>query len=340
MNGKLLPTVCFFFAVIISIFVLVTYTNQYGINNQDTGQKDIGTFDPHSLGDRVGIGLYATPIHDPEYGMPSSVYLNHSAPLECHLFFSNQRPDPGKFLVFVLMDFQQVPFRFEEQDADIVFDASVDPYEEKFFSICIPNLTAGRHDVAIVLAMEPYNHSMDPSFRLSTDLSSVRGMRLNLIVDNDTRQKIPCDDCMNQPFERCDPNYPLNDGLLLTKDAWSNKLWYAKNATPGETLSYWINCAAGEEYPSKFAIITLMDYRQIPINIDTSDYAIFGELAAGEKISIPAAVPVPKEKGVHEFVAVWIPLPFEYQEKPSSNYKYYNQDKVLVSSVRVGLNVT
>lgn len=288
----------------------------------------------------MGIGLYSAPNHDHQYSIPSMVHLNHSTPLESYLYFSNQIPDPTEFFVFVLVDFRQVPFEFEGDDANILCNASVDPYEGKFFSITVSNLTRGKHDMAIILAMEPNNHSMDPSFRLSTDLSSVRGIRLNLIVDNDTHYNIEYDNSTNPLFKQCSSDYPLNDGLLMTKEACSNKLWYTESGIPDENIPYWINCAAGDDYPNQFAIITLMDYQQVPINTNSSQYAIFGNLSPGEKIAIPSNVMVPKETGLHEFMAVWIPFPFEYHDYPSGSCEYCTQDKGLASSVRIGLNVS
>jgi hypothetical protein len=100
-----------------------------------------------------------------------------------------------------------------------------------------------------------------------------------------------------------------------------------------------MNIAAADDYPVAFGLIVLVDYIQVPIWTDSPNDVIFGKLDAGEKLSFPAKIVVPREKGVHELMAIWLPAPYQRTDRLPEAPASPNQWAWTQPSIRVGLNV-
>ena len=135
------------------------------------------------------------------------------------------------------------------------------------------------------------------------------------------------------------PEYPLGEGAFLTKEPCSRKLWLTEDVEPGELLNYTINTGANE-VPATFAMMVLLDYKPIPLNVNGSNLVIFGKFEPEEFVAIPASLIVPEEKGVHELLVLWFPVPYKRLETSPGVRVRFEQWPWTRTSTSVGLNVT
>jgi hypothetical protein len=318
------------------VMVLLFYDNeiapQWKMEHNES--ERITEYDINRVGESFGIGLFDSPIGTKESGMGYSKFLNPGEDFKGHLFVSNQMYEENDFLIFCLLDYKQVPFKFDEEDKQVLHTIHLEPFEERFYSFDLGKIEKGGHDFEIVAIMKPYEHSLNRTFRFSTDFSYLGSMRKNLFVSD---LNLPVINYTNISAISCSSEYPLNNGILITKEPCSAKAWLTEEVKPGERLNYTINVAADREYPVSFAIMVLLDYEQVPINVNGSNSVLFGKLDAGEKVSIPASITVPDDEGVHELMVVWFTDPYERLETSPGVRAHIRAGTE--PSIRVGLNV-
>lgn len=87
-----------------------------------------------------------------------------------------------------------------------------------------------------------------------------------------------------------------------------------------------------------FTVVQFLNYEQIPLNHDETEFVYLGQLNNSEKGSIPASLTVPEKKGVHELIVVWISDPYGNIET-SLGVKNTNLEGRIEPSIRMGLNV-
>jgi len=311
------------------------------ITGNDSSYSIETTYDEDKVDESFGIGLYDAPVHISNHSLHHSATINENQSLTAYLWVSNQMTSENDFLVFLLSDYEQVPFIFgDERKKEILHSIHLEPFEEDFFRFEIDPLTRGEHDVEIVLVMRPYEHSLEKSFRRSTDFSYLGSKRLSIFVDSEDYPTVTYANSSVLSSVPCNPDYPINDGLLITRTPCSTTGWFTEDVTPGERLDYWINAAADEDYPVTFALIPFVDFVQVPLRVDDSVSTIFCSLKAGEKISLPASIIVPEEEGVHELFVLWVPAPYQQMEVSEGISRDIGQWPWSEPSVRIGLNVS
>jgi len=315
--------------------------------NESNQSESRLTYDPErvgeggiELGESFGIALLDAPIGTKEHGMRKSQFLNPGENLSGYLSVSNQMHDAYDYLVFCLLDYRQVRFTFNNETGQILHKIHLEPYEASFYPFELAEIEDGGHDFEIVVIFRPYENSLNETFRSSTQGGHLGSMRLNLFVGN--YSDLPAVNYTNMSVIACcscGPEYPLYEEPFLTKEPCLTKLWLTEDVEPGELLNYTINAGA-DEVPVTFAMMALLDYEPIPINVNGSELVIFGEFEPGEKVAIPASLSVPEEKGVHELQVLWFPVPYKRLETSPGVRVLIEQWPWSVSSVRVGLNVT
>lgn len=298
------------------------------------------SYNEEKVGESFGIGLYDAPVHTPDHSLHHNAAIHENQSLTGYFWVSNQMTTGNDFLVFLISDYKQIPFVFgEERKTGVLHPIHLEAFEERFFRFETGNLTRGVHDVEIVIMMKPYEHSLEKSFRRSTDFSYLGSKRLSIFVDSEEFPAVPYAGASALSNRKCGPDYPINDGLMLTREPCSTTGWFTEEVAPGDRLDYWINAAADNEYPVAFALIPFVDFVQVPLRVDDSISTIFCSLEAGEKISIPASIIVPEEEGVHELFVLWMPAPYQQMEVSEGVSRDIVQWPWSVPSIRVGLDV-
>ena len=315
--------------------------------NESNQSESRLTYDPErvgeggiELGESFGIALLDAPIGTKEHGMRKSQFLNPRENLSGYLSVSNQMHDAYDYLVFCLLDYRQVPFTFNNESGQILHKIHLEPYEAGFYPFELAEIEDGGHDFEIVVIFRPYENSLNETFRRSTRGGHLGSRRLNIFVGN--YSDLPAVNYTNMSVMSCcscGSEYMHGEGMLLTKEPCSKQLWLTEDVEPGGLLNYTIN-AGTYEYPVTFAMIVLLDYKPIPLNVNGTDLVIFGKFEPVEFVAIPASLIVPEEKGVHELLVLWFPVPYKRLETSPGVIVRFEQWSWCVSSTRVGLNVT
>ena len=248
--------------------------------------------------------------------------------------------DTYDYLIFCLLDYKQVPFTFDNESGQILHKIHLEPYGAGFYPFELAEIEEGGHDFEIVVIFRPHEHSLNKTFRLSTHGGHLGSMRRNLFVGNysdlpalnyTNMSAISCCSC---PLE-----YPPGEGAFLTKEPCSARPWLTEDVEPGGLLNYTIN-AGTYEYPVTFAMMVLLDYKPIPLNVNGTDLVIFGKFEPEEFVAIPASLIVPDENGVHELLVLWFPVPYKKLEISPGVIVRFEQWPWTKPSTRVGLNVS
>jgi len=317
---------------------LITMTGSVDGSGRPTTESV--SYDPESVEESFGLGLYDAPIHTPEHSLHFSQTCAENESVNGYLFISNQMTENNSYLIFCLMDYNQTPFSCDSDERGILHRVVLRPYEERFVQYSLDPPGKGIHDFEIFALLKTDQHSLDTSFRQSTDFSYLGSKRLNLFVENETFPVVRYTNFSSLSARLCDPDYPINDGILLTEEPCSTKGWFTEGAEAGDVLHYWINLAADTRYPVSFAVITLVDYVQVPLQAGTLEKVWFGNLSVGEKISVPGSIVVPSEEGVHELMMVYIPVPYQRLETEPGVSTEFQQWLWTEPSIRIGLNVS
>nr|CBH37170.1 hypothetical protein BSM_06470 [uncultured archaeon] len=287
-----------------------------------------------------GIALLDAPIGTKEHGMRKAQFLKPGENLSGYLSVINQMHDAYDYLIFCLLDYKQVSFTFDNESGQILHKIHLEPYEAGFYPFELNEIEEGGHDFEIVVIFRPYEQSLNETFRRSTHGGHLGSMRLNLFVGN--YSDLPVVNYTNMSAISCcssGPEYPPGEGAFLTKEPCSAKPWLTEDVEPGELLNYIINTGTNE-VPVTFAMMALLNYEPMPINVNDSDLVIFGEFEPEEFVAIPASLIVPEEKGVHELLVLWFPVPYKRLETSPGVRVRFERWPWTTTSTRVGLNVS
>ncbi len=297
------------------------------------------TYNKDQVTESFGIKIFPNSAGQNETPSTALRKIGQNESLEEYLWVSNQMTKSNEFLIFGLLDYQQIPFEFNDSILKLHHTIHMAPFEESSFRFKVPPMENGTHDFELFLVMNPNQHSLNDSFRLSTDQALLGSRRINILVGNATQYSPPPVIKYIGPIQSCGSGYVLNDGLLLTTKSCDNKALFSDHVNPQKTYDYSINIAADKNYPVSVAIVPLLDYYQVPLAMNTKENVAFFNLSAGEKIAVRANIFVPKEEGVHELLVLWIPQPYVSLDDDLRSEQLYHQWATSEPSIRVGLSV-
>ncbi|MDD1685650.1 hypothetical protein [Methanoregula sp.] len=296
-------------------------------------------YNENQVSESFGVGIFPGPVKQNKTTQTALRTIASNESFEGYLWVNNQMTTGNDFLIFGLLDYQQIPFEFNNSGTHVHHVIHMAPFEESFYHFRIPPMNDGSHDFELFLVMKPDVHSLNNSFRLSTDQALLGSRRVNIIAGNTTGFSAPHRKNYEGPTQSCGSDYVLNDGLLLTTKPCDTKALLSANVTPNEIYDYSINIAADDKYPVSVAVIPLLDYYQVPLANNMKENVAFFDLGAGKKLAVPANVLIPQDEGVHELMLLWIPQPYISLDEDSRSVKQYHQWATSEPSIRVGLDV-
>jgi hypothetical protein len=288
-------------------------------------------YDENKVTEGFGLNIYTNTT--PASFLNITQHLQKNESMEGRVQITNAIHQKNDYLIMVLVDYKSVNFSINgmKNKTHIVTQG---PMISQIYTFEIENLTAGFHDVIILTFLNPYEHSLNKEYRRATDFALMGAIRMNVLVENNLK---PAADFKHVEI-LCNTSYPL-EGILVNKEACSPNMWTSENVTQGEKLDYSINIGNNKKTEQRtFAIIQFLDYEQIPLNHNETELVYLGQLNNSEKGSIPASLIVPKEKGVHELIVVWISDPYENVEM-SPGVRNTDLEGRAEPSIRIGLNV-
>lgn len=315
-----LIALCILLFILVSIYFTINYnySNELPINN---------TTNDDNYNER-GYGLRVYDIDGKK--LDFNQYINNST-YQYNIDIINNNARLNQFLIIAMLDYNVTPIYIDGSEYT-KYLVNISKFNKSTIRVNMTNISKGNHDMIILVFIKPYEHSLEPKYRYSTDFSLLLGDRYNLIYSD-------ISDCNNKINiwlnKRYDTSYPL-DGLLVNKQPFSNNAWLVENTTSSSNLSYFINIGNKNTKERKFAVVEFLDYEQIPINYETNEYCIYGRLGIGEACAIESKIITPKEVGTHELVAVWISNPYENMDTVDHNESLENY---IEPSIRIGINI-
>lgn len=192
-------------------------------------------------------------------------------------------------------------------------------------SFKLTDLQNGTHDIVFLNVLDPHgNHTGDPALWEMADISQIR---FSLVAGNASASTIQYNTGPLEQFVTIKNNSNINlmdDGPQLTEKPFvvdesmagcmtpTDAIRYI-NATPGEDIDYYIDVrngvGFGNEDNSRFAMIQLLDYDQVPLRHDMPDDVYFGALNPGQTLALHADIIAPMTPGEHILSIIDMPNP-------------------------------
>ncbi len=262
--------------------------------------------------DYFGFGLYSKPSY-PDGIFKKAVHKINGS-FSGYILLANAKGND--YIVFILLDYQEVPF-YLNGTLNLTHHIVLEDMEYRFFRFEIPNISEGWHDVFVGGFPNPYSaEEQDPHI--------LNGFRLQLISGKPTLE-LPS---FERPLVCTRNNTELDAYLLLTKKACDNTVWYKASMNPlneDSAFSYFAVVGNTQDNLQTFALVQLLDYRQVPIGNRT---VYFGYLYRNEVVSIPLTIKMPKN-GTHRLVLLYFAYPYEPLEYPPGvkniNLRFINE---------------
>jgi len=297
----------FFLTIVIFLFFAAVFYEHYTPWNSNknghwsmkvnkSGYSNVLTNAPFP--ESFGVGLYESPEYG--HGGTNSKVFKVNGTFEKYLFVANAINKSNEYLIFALVDYKQVPF-YVDGKLNLTHLIKLKPMEYRFLKIKVENLSEGYHDLFVGVFLDPYNHNLSDMYRLSTDFSRMGGVRIQ-VISNRPIYKLPN---FTHPPISCGKDDM--DGILVTKSPCEYKAWLRENFS--ENIKYYINIGNKHENLRTFALVAMLNYRQIPITNDTLVY--YGYVYKNQDVAIPAELKMHESSGeVQEFVVIHFPNPF------------------------------
>ncbi|MCL6448393.1 MAG: hypothetical protein K6U04_09630 [Armatimonadetes bacterium] len=295
---------CNFRGVVIILFVALFLVS---CNNSKTEIKRVEMPMARPGANGVSFGLY-----DTNGNIETTKVFNIKKGEEFSkiISISNYINNTRKYLIIALVDCIQVPFRVNDKEY-INYTFSMNANEVTEIPVCIDSLKPGFHDIIFLIFKSPEITMESQDLALANSLAQIYPIRFNIIVES------------GEPFKpkltEIEPIKVFNEanihGAFLTNTSERMKVWYVEK-TENKEIPYYIHIGNQETESHYFAIITLLDWKQVPIN--KNGKVLFLELKPNEKRVYKGLLHLPEnlEKGKKlNLTLVSISEPFSLQEK-------------------------
>jgi hypothetical protein len=217
-------------------------------------------------------------------------------------------------MLVALVDYQAVPFYFNGSYGK-THRLNGSPTGEYSGIISVTNLSRGFHDVVLAGFVAPDNFTYDAG--LPVNLMAAGALRYNVIVDNGTKPAPAFENSSNprNATYRLDYNF---SGPNIFREPFDNRGLSREDVKPGQILDYYLQVGHGtingRKLDTSYAIIQLLDYDQVPVRYNSSDYVYYGFIAVNESSSVHLSMKAPDTAGPHRLVVLLATDPYEDRE--------------------------
>ena len=217
-------------------------------------------------------------------------------------------------MLVALVDYRAVPFYFNGNYGKTRYlnGSQTGKYNGTF---SVTNLSQGFHDMILVGFVVPDNFTYNaglPANRMTTG-----SLRYNIVVDNGTKPRPVFENSSTagNATYRLDYNF---SGPNIVREPFDNKGWSWEDVKPGQVLDYYLQVGHGlvngKKLNTSYAIVQLLDYSQVPVRYDTSDYVYYGFIDVNESSSVHLSLKAPDTAGPHRLVVMLATDPYEDRE--------------------------
>jgi hypothetical protein len=283
---------------------------------------------PEPQGDR---GTFLTLDSPSRTDDPLTFSLAPGTTFEGQIIFGNDTGSEMDFLLFCLLDYIQTPC-IKGQD-EVVFRFKLESGQQEVMDVYLSGLGEGLHDLLVVVFYLPDVHLTDPQFRQDSRFLYTFH-RVNVIVGDD-HQKLEIE---YHPFNEPDEFAARGINVLTLTQAkpqspWDSP-WHFADVSAGESIAFHLWWNNAQAFPTTFAVVAFMDYRQAPISGDLS--VLYGELASHRRADIVGSAMAPRSPNLHEFVVLVIENPYTTLAQQALvdqpvPFFVYSSDRVLIT---------
>ncbi|MBA3944359.1 MAG: hypothetical protein H0X37_07325 [Herpetosiphonaceae bacterium] len=232
------------------------------------------------------------------------------------LILLNNTASPKTFLITTILDYRQVPFTLDGKPSLLQL-VEVPAHKEMNIPFSLDSLTPGRHDVQVVGFEDPFNMTLDMNYR--SDIHGNVISRRTAVVVGDTQTPARTLDVLSNASI---PNTkgPVNLDVMFLR----RSVGHTEPISPlRRALVYTDTVLLGQPYPLQIvvsrlsekapqpdavrAVVPFLDYHQI--TLDGKD-VLAVRLEPSTEAVVNADLMLPKERGVHQFQAIYLDNPY------------------------------
>ena len=210
-------------------------------------------------------------------------------------------------------------------------------------SFKLTGLQNGTHNMVFLNVLSPYCNLTGNDINNGRNIMDcISGISFNLVEGNASASTVQNNAGPLEQYVTYKNNSNINlmdDGPWLTEKPFfvdesiagcktpTDAISYI-NATPGEDIEYYIDVrngvGLGNEDNSRFTMMQLLDYEQVPLRHDMSEDVYFGALNPGQTLALPADILAPKTPGEHILSIIWMTNPYEV-------YPFWNIRQIIIN---------
>jgi len=234
-------------------------------------------------------------------------------------------------LVFsCIVDFAQTPC--VEDQTERIHRLELAAQEDATLQLRLSDLSEGLHDVIFAMFLFPDEHSTDPMFRLdSRFMYDYR--RITVHVGASRTSPSLALVAFDEPDEMAGQGMHFYTLSRHGGDRWEESWQLEEEASPGESLEYYITRNNPEERAITYAFLAFLDYEQVPISGD--HMVLYAQVGSQRRAMPRGEVIAPSELGEHEFFVLVADNPYvdQLEQYTSSDPLWansYTSDRVLI----------
>jgi len=275
------------------IFILIASCKQKDVSDQSSQETE-------AVGTRFSISN--PPLKEDDPGTKLVYTLNPNAAFKATYELENLRNNRN-YLLLCFLDYNQEPLIIDNKKNSL-FKINVKPGQKKYWRFKTNTIKNGFHDFATLLIWDPEIHRLDKDYRIESDFNLIATNRANIIADGSNP---PAFSFITAPSKQSQSKEPY-DGIRINKQANNLDYWLIEKALSGKKINYYIHVASSEKQPVTYALIALLDYKQIPLN---KSKVLFAKVNPNQVVTFPASFTAPMQKGTHELMLIRIKNPYK-----------------------------
>ncbi len=169
----------------------------------------------------------------------------------------------------------------------------------------ITGIPEGVHDVAILTFLDPYDFNRSV---WQSDGPIGGGVQNYVIIMGNGNSSAL--ELMNQSISKAIVRSTTSNSntSFISKSAAANQLWAVENTGKSSVLNYYVNIGHyyinGNSTDLPFKLVQLMDYKQVPVQYNSTDYTYTGHTTGSEPITVPMSVKTPDTAGPHKLIVL------------------------------------
>lgn len=345
MPGKQSDYSILLYAGLISIFIMLAMIGSYAIIFMSGDRSPNGIYD---MGGGYGFSCYDDQMQ------PAGSYLqdarNGSFSGTLHLETFGETSYDDSWLIMTLVDYRLMPVYYNGslEKSHVINFRSPAAFN---ISFNVTGLEDGSHDLMFINVRDPDCKRLEGQGNDRTTVTAENGMRYKVTEGNETG---PIPQFNAGPLEKYVAYLNNSKDNFLSYGPWlsekpfldmyspitmvpsGNAIYYIE-AAPGEDIGYYINIrngfgSANEAY-SRFAIMQLLDYEQMPLNQNTSEDVYFGALDPGRTLAIQAGIKAPETPGTHVLSIVTATWPYEEADYDAGKFPQAGIKQIIINVI-------